>query len=65
MENRWPQFYSSPWNRTKTQEKNRTKVRKANTKSSKFTFFASVKCKAIMINIQPKFFPHFFFCTDW
>lgn len=42
MENRWPQFYSSLWDTTKTQEKNRTKLRKADTNSSKFTFFASV-----------------------
>lgn len=51
MENRLPQFYTSLWDTTKTQEKNRTKLRKADTNSSKFTFFASVKSKAIMINI--------------
>lgn len=51
MENRWPQFYSTLWDTTKSREKNRTKLRKADTNSSKFTFFASVKSKAMMINI--------------
>lgn len=50
VENRWPQFYSSLWDTTKTQEKNKTKLRKADTNSFKIIFFASIKSKAMMIH---------------
>lgn len=51
VENRWPQFYSSLWDTTKTQEKNKTKLKNAGTNYSKFIFFASVKFKTKMIHI--------------
>lgn len=63
VENRWPQFYSSQRDMNKTQEKNKTKLRKAD-KSSKLIFFASIKSKATLIHMYPQFFVHLLF-TDW
>lgn len=60
VENRWPQFYSSFWDTTKTQEKNKTKLRKADPNSPKVIFFAIIQSTAMTTPILP-----LFFCANW